>query len=38
MDLREHKAIFRYSWFMVVQPKINWKNGWIDESQLPIIL
>jgi hypothetical protein len=22
---------------MVVQPKINWKKGWIDESHLPII-
>jgi hypothetical protein len=36
-DLGEHKAILGYSWFMAMQPKINWKNGWIDESQLPII-
>jgi hypothetical protein len=38
MDLGEHKAILGYSWFMVVQPKIDWKWGWIDESHLPIIL
>jgi hypothetical protein len=25
MDLREHKAILGYSWFMAVQPKIDWK-------------
>jgi hypothetical protein len=38
MDLGEHKAILRYSWFVAVQPKINWKQGWIDASYLPIIL
>jgi len=37
-DLGEHKAILGYSWFAAVQPKINWKRGWIDSSQLPIIL
>jgi len=37
-DLGEHKAILGYSWFAAVQPKINWKQGWIDLSQLPIIL
>jgi hypothetical protein len=37
-DLGEHKAILGYSWFAAMQLKINWKNGWIDESQLPIIL
>jgi hypothetical protein len=37
-DLGKHKAILGYSWFAAVQPKINWKNGWIDMSQLPIIL
>jgi hypothetical protein len=25
MDLGEHKAILGYSWFMAVQPKIDWK-------------
>jgi hypothetical protein len=38
MDLGEHKAILGYSWFAVVQPKINWKNRWIDSSHLLIIL
>jgi len=37
-DLGEHKAILGYPWFVVVQPKIDWKKGWIDSSQLPIIL
>jgi hypothetical protein len=37
-DLEEHKAILGYSWFAAVQPKIDWKNSWIDHSQLPIIL
>jgi hypothetical protein len=37
-DLGEHKAILGYSWFVAVQPKINWKQGWINESHLPIIL
>jgi len=37
-DLGEHKAILGYPWFTAVQPKINWKRGWIDLSQLPIIL
>jgi hypothetical protein len=36
-DLGEHKAILGYSWFVAMQPRINWKNGWIDESQLLII-
>jgi hypothetical protein len=35
--LGEHKAILGYSWFVAMQPKINWKSRWIDESQLPII-
>ena len=38
MDLGENKAILGYSWFAAVQPKIDWKRGWIDSSQLPIIL
>jgi len=37
-DLGEHKAILGYSWFAAVQPKIDWKQGWIDSTQLPIIL
>jgi len=37
-DLGEHKAILGYSWFATTQPKIDWKQGWIDHTQLPIIL
>jgi hypothetical protein len=32
MDLGEHKAIPGYSWFVAMQPWIDWKNRWIDES------
>ena len=31
-DLGENKAILAYSWFAAIQPKINWKQGWIDAS------
>ena len=33
----EQKAILGYPWFAANQPKINWKQGWIDHTQLPII-
>jgi hypothetical protein len=38
LDLGEHKAILGYPWFTAVQPNINWKKGWINHTQLPIIL
>jgi hypothetical protein len=37
-DLGKHKAILGYSWFAAVQPQIDWRKGWIDHTQLPIIL
>jgi hypothetical protein len=37
-DLGEVKAIFGYPWFANTQPRIDWSKGWIDSSQLPIIL
>ena len=37
-DLGDHKAIFGYPWFTALQPRVDWKRGWIDISQLPIIL
>ena len=37
-DLDDHKVILGYSWFVAAQPKIDWKKGWIDHMQLPIIL
>jgi len=36
-QLGKHKAILGYPWFTAVQPKINWKKGWIDHTQLPIV-
>jgi hypothetical protein len=35
-NLGENKAILRYPWFMAFQPQIDWKQGWIDHTQLPI--
>ncbi len=26
-----------YPWFAAVQPKIDWRRGWIDHTQLPIV-
>ena len=37
-DLGEHKVILGYPWFTATQPRIDWKKGWINHSQLPIIL
>ena len=36
--LGENKVILGYPWFAATQPRIDWKRGWIDHSQLPIIL
>jgi hypothetical protein len=37
-DLGDHKIILGYPWFAAVQPNVDWKRGWIDHSQLPIII
>jgi len=37
-DLGDHKIILGYPWFAATQPKIDWKRGWIDHTQLPLIL
>src|SRR6266851_2983891 len=37
-DLGDHKVILGYTWFATAQPKIDWAQGWIDHSQLPIVL
>ena len=37
-DLGGHKAILGYPWFAAAQLHIDWKRGWIDHAQLPIIL
>src|SRR5487761_1072742 len=36
-NLGTNKAIPVFPWFAAVQPRIDWKRGWIDHSQLPII-
>jgi len=38
IELGEQKAILGYPWFATAQPKIDWKRGWINHTQLPIIL
>lgn len=37
-NLGENKAILGYPWLATVQPRIDWNKGWIDHTQLPIIL
>jgi hypothetical protein len=37
-ELGDHKAILGYPWFATVQPNVDWKRGWIDHTQLSIIL
>src|SRR5258708_38996415 len=37
-ELGEQKAILGYPWFAAAQPKIDWKRGRIDHTQLPVIL
>ena len=37
-DLGEHKVILRYPWFAVMQPRIDWKRGSINHTQLPIVI
>ena len=36
-DLGEQKAILGYPWFTAFQPRIDWKRGWINTTQLLII-
>jgi len=38
MDMGDHKVILGYPWFTANQPKIDWARGWIDTTQLPLIL
>ena len=37
-NLADQKSILGYPWFTAMQPKIDWAWGWIDSSQLPLIL
>ena len=37
-DLGNHQLILGYPWFAAYQPKVDWARGWIDVSQLPIVI
>ena len=37
-NLGQHQLILGYPWFAAVQPKVDWKQGWIDITQLPIVI
>ena len=37
-DLGNHQLILGYPWFAAYQPKVDWARGWIDISQLPIVI
>jgi hypothetical protein len=37
-NLGEHRVILGYPWFSTMQPHIDWAKGWIDTTQLPLIL
>src|SRR5712671_4515002 len=37
-DMGDHKIILGYPWFAANQPKIDWARGWIDTTQLPLII
>jgi hypothetical protein len=37
-DLGENKVILGYPWFAAAQPQIDWVKGWINHTQLPIVL
>jgi hypothetical protein len=37
-NLGENKAILGYPWFAAFQPRVDWKRGWINHGQLPIVL
>ena len=37
-DLTDQKAFLGYLWFVATQPKNDWARGWINSSQLPLVL
>ena len=36
-DTGTSKVILGYPWLSAVQPRIDWKNGWIDHEHLPVV-
>ena len=37
-NIGDSKVILGYPWMAAVQPQIDWKKGWIDHAQLPVVL
>jgi len=37
-ELGPQQMILGYPWFAAMQPKIDWAKGWIDYTQLPIVI
>jgi hypothetical protein len=37
-DIGDNKVILGYPWFATMQPHIDWAKGWLDHTQLPILL
>ena len=37
-NLGPQNIILGYPWFAASQPKINWAKGWMDYTQLPVVL
>jgi hypothetical protein len=37
-DLGPQRMILGYPWFAAIQPRIDWAKGWIDYSQLPVVV
>ena len=37
-DLGPQNMILGYPWFAGMQPNIDWAKGWLDYSQLPVVL
>ena len=38
MDLGPQQMILGYPWFAAMPPKIDWARGWIDHTQLPVVI
>ena len=37
-ELGPHQLILGYPWFAAIQPRIDWAKGWIDYTQLLVVL
>jgi hypothetical protein len=37
-ELGPQQMILGYPWFAAMQPNIDWARGWMDYSQLPVVL